>query len=108
MSQDDIVQIKIGAHSVGITGFFDVMAAMAGQDLQKPDAEIMTELLNRLSKKNYIPNKIQGAGIVKKLSVKSQKLLKGFQIFLTGMWVGGAVALTFLNFARKAGEEASF
>ena len=56
MSQDDIVQIKIGAHSVGITGFSDVMKDMAEQNLQKPDAELMSDLIDRLSKKNYIPN----------------------------------------------------
>ena len=56
MSQDDIVQIKIGAHSVGITGFSEVMEDMAGQNLQKPDVELMSELIGRLSKKNYIPN----------------------------------------------------
>ena len=56
MSQDDIVQIKVDNHSVGIMGFNDVMEEMAGQYADQSDAEMMIELLNRLSKKNYIPN----------------------------------------------------
>ena len=56
MSKDDIVQIKIGTHSVGIAGFYDVMEDMAEQNLQMPDAELMSELIDRLSKKNYIPH----------------------------------------------------
>lgn len=56
MSQDDIVQVKVDQHSVGIMGFNDVMEEMAGQYADQSDAEMMIELLNRLSKKNYIPN----------------------------------------------------
>ncbi len=56
MSQDDIVQIKVDKHSVGIMGFKVVMEEMAGEYAERPDIEITTELLNRLSKKNYIPN----------------------------------------------------
>ena len=56
MSQDDIVQIKVDNHSVGIMDFQVVMEKMAGEYAERPDAEITTELLGRLSKKNYIPN----------------------------------------------------
>ena len=56
MSQDDIIQIKVDKHSVGIMGFNDVMEDMAEQYAEKPDDDILSELLNRLSKKNYIPN----------------------------------------------------
>jgi len=52
MSQDDIVQIKVDKHSVGIMGFNDVMEEMAGQYTDQSDTEMMIELLNRLSKKN--------------------------------------------------------
>jgi len=56
MSNNDIVQIKVDKHSVGIMGFNDVIEDMAGQYAEKPDDDILSELLNRLSKKNYIPN----------------------------------------------------
>ncbi len=56
MSQDDIVQIKVDKHSVGIMDFKVVMEEMAGESAERPDSDIMTELLNRFSKKNYIPN----------------------------------------------------
>lgn len=56
MSQDDIVQIKVDKHSVGIMDFKVVMEKMAGEYAERPDSEIMTELLKRLAKKNYIPN----------------------------------------------------
>jgi len=55
MSQDDIVQIKVDKHSVGIIDFKAVMEKMAGEYDERPDAEISAELLHRLSKKNYIP-----------------------------------------------------
>ncbi len=56
MSPDDIIQIKVGKHSVGIMGFTIVMETMSVEYAEKSNSEIMTELLNRLSKKNYIPN----------------------------------------------------
>ena len=55
MSNDDIIQIKVDKHSVGIMGLNEVMEGMAGQYDERPDDEILNELLKRLSKKNYIP-----------------------------------------------------
>ena len=37
MSQDDIVQIKVDKHSVGIMGFNDVMEEMAGRYVDQSD-----------------------------------------------------------------------
>jgi len=56
MSQDDIIQIKVDKHSVGIMGLKNVMEEMAGDYAERPDDEITAELLKRLSKKNYISN----------------------------------------------------
>jgi len=56
MSKDDIIQIKVDKHAVGIMGFKNVMEEMAGHYAERSDAEITAELLNRLSKKNYISN----------------------------------------------------
>jgi len=56
MSQDDIIQIKVDKHSVGIMGLKNVMEEMAGDYAERPDDEIIAELLKRLSKKNYISN----------------------------------------------------
>ncbi len=56
MSQDDIIQIKVDKHSVGIMGLKNVMEEMAGDYEERPDDEITAELLNRLSQKNYISN----------------------------------------------------
>jgi small redox-active disulfide protein 2 len=57
MAQNDVTQIKVGTHSVGIMGLKQVMADMAGDYGEKPDGEVRAELLMRLSKKNYIPDK---------------------------------------------------
>lgn len=56
MSTDDIVQIKVDQHSVGIMGLKQILEEMAIGFADKPDEEVQTELLRRLSKKNYIPN----------------------------------------------------
>jgi len=56
MSQNDIMQIKVDKHGVGIIGLKHVMEDMAGDYAQRHDDEVKTELLNRLFKKNYIPD----------------------------------------------------
>ncbi len=55
MSQDDILQIKVDKHNVGIKGLENVLKEMAGDYAERSDDEVVIELLNRLSKKNYIP-----------------------------------------------------
>ena len=55
MSQDDIAQIRVGNSPVGIMGLKDVMEDLAEEYGDRPDQEILEELLNRLTKRNYIP-----------------------------------------------------
>jgi len=57
MSQDDVTQIRVGDAPVGIIGFKSVMEDMAEEYGDRPDREVMEELLNRLCKRNYIPEK---------------------------------------------------
>jgi len=59
MSQEDVVQIKVDRHAVGIMGMKTAMEAMAKEYADKPDDEAGSELLKRLSKKNYIPNRVK-------------------------------------------------
>jgi len=59
MSQDDISQIRIGNSPVGIMGLRTAMEDMAEKYADRPDREFVAELLNRLSKKNYIPEKVK-------------------------------------------------
>jgi small redox-active disulfide protein 2 len=57
MSQEDIMRIKVGGQSVGITGLKRVMEEMMAEAYGvKSDGEIQAELLKRLSGKNYIPD----------------------------------------------------
>ena len=57
MSQDDIAQIRVGNSPVGIMGLKTVMEEIAEEYGERPDQEVMEELLNRLGKRNYIPEK---------------------------------------------------
>ena len=55
MTSDDISQIKVGKNRMGIIGLKQVLSEVAQAYTGRPDDEIEVELLNRLSKKNYIP-----------------------------------------------------
>jgi hypothetical protein len=55
MSQDDATQIRVGNSPVGIIGLKTVIEDMAEEYEDRPDREVMEELLNRLEKRNYIP-----------------------------------------------------
>jgi hypothetical protein len=59
MSQDDFMQIKVEKGAVGIMGLKQVMEEMAKDYGQKPDEEVQAELLNRLCKRNYIPDRVK-------------------------------------------------
>lgn len=59
MSQDDVTQIRVGNSPVGIIGLKTVLTEMAEAYGARPDQEIIKELLNRLSKRNYIPEKVK-------------------------------------------------
>jgi small redox-active disulfide protein 2 len=57
MSQDDIIQIRVGGSPVGIRGLKIVLEDMAEEYGESPDREVVEELLNRLSKRNFIAEK---------------------------------------------------
>ena len=57
MADDDVMQIKVDTFTVGIIGLKAVMEEMAHEFADKPDDEIQTELLKRLSRRNYISDK---------------------------------------------------
>ncbi|MFH1481621.1 MAG: thioredoxin family protein [Pseudomonadota bacterium] len=59
MSRDDVTQIRVGNSPVGIIGLKTVMEDMAEEYGERPDREVMEELLNRLCKRNYIPEKVR-------------------------------------------------
>jgi hypothetical protein len=55
MASDEITQIKIGKGRIGIIGLKCILAEVAQTFVEQNDAEIRTELLKRLGKRNYIP-----------------------------------------------------
>jgi quercetin dioxygenase-like cupin family protein len=55
----EVTQIKIGNHTVGLVGFKEALSDMAEAYAEQPDDMVAEELLNRLSKKNYIADKVQ-------------------------------------------------
>ena len=59
MSQDDVTQIRVGGSPVGIIGLKIVMEDMAEEYSERPDQEVLEELLSRLEKRNYIPEKVK-------------------------------------------------
>ena len=59
MSQDHIAQIRVGGSPVGIIGLKTVMEEMGEEYADKPDGEVMGELLKRLGTRNYIPAKVE-------------------------------------------------
>jgi hypothetical protein len=59
MPQDNITQIRVGNSPVGIIGLKNVMADMSEEYAERPDDEVGDELVERLSKKNYIPDRVK-------------------------------------------------
>jgi hypothetical protein len=57
MAQDDVVQIKVGGQGVGIIGLKAVLEEMVDGYRNRPEEELQAELLKRLSKRNYIPDR---------------------------------------------------
>jgi len=53
------MQIKVNRHSVRIMGLKTAMADMAEEYAERPGDEIGSELLKRLSGKNYIPDRLR-------------------------------------------------
>jgi small redox-active disulfide protein 2 len=59
MSDDDLLQISIVGRPIGILGFKAVFEELAPTLAQSTDDVLAQELVARLSKKNYIPEKVQ-------------------------------------------------
>lgn len=59
MQSYDVKQIMVGGQRTGIIGLDDVLKGVASEFAGRSDAEIEAELLARLSKKNYIYDKIK-------------------------------------------------
>lgn len=59
MTEPEVTQIKIGKHKVGFVDFTKTLKDMAEEYADQPDDIVAKELLRRLSKKNYIPAKVQ-------------------------------------------------
>jgi len=59
MAQNDVTQIRIAGSPVGIIGLKAVMEDMAKHYAERPDPEVEAELLDRLSKRNYVPPKVR-------------------------------------------------
>lgn len=55
MTENDVMQIRVGNSPVGIMGLKNVMEDLAEEYGDRPDQEILEELVNRLAKRNYIP-----------------------------------------------------
>jgi glutaredoxin len=60
MEQDDVVQIKVGGHGVGVIGLKAVIEKMAEKYADRTDEEVGAELLQRLGKRNYVPDHAAG------------------------------------------------
>jgi small redox-active disulfide protein 2 len=55
MSQDEITRIRVGDYAVGIVGLKQVLEQTAQSGPARPDHELEAELLNTLSRRNYVP-----------------------------------------------------
>jgi small redox-active disulfide protein 2 len=76
MSQEDLTRIKVNKQSVGIIGLRDVMEEMAEEYAERPDAQVRTALIKRLSRRNYIPDQAK--------EDYGKALLREFNKFLGG------------------------
>jgi hypothetical protein len=54
MSDDKVTRINVGGHATGIIGLQPILEEVASKFADRTDDEIKAELLNQLSKKNYI------------------------------------------------------
>ena len=57
MTQDEITQIKVGRHRMGIIGLRHVLEEVSREFDGRSDDAISAELIRRLSEFNYIPEK---------------------------------------------------
>lgn len=59
MSDDDLLQVNIAGRPIGIIGFKAVFEELAPTLAQQSDDVLAQELVTRLSRKNYIPEKVK-------------------------------------------------
>ncbi len=59
MENEEVLRINIGGHPVGILGFKGVLEELAPHLSQATDDALAQELVGRLSKQNYIPEKVK-------------------------------------------------
>lgn len=59
MTKDEITQIKVGHHRMGIIGLKHVLEEVSREFDGRPDNEVTAELIRRLAKFNYIPENSQ-------------------------------------------------
>ena len=55
MTTDEITQIKVGRHRMGIIGLKHVLEEVSQEFGDRWDEKVSDELIGRLSKLNYIP-----------------------------------------------------
>jgi hypothetical protein len=60
MSEDKVTRINVGGHATGIIGLQPILEEVAKQFKGRTDDEIKTDLLKRLSIKNYISSRTRG------------------------------------------------
>ena len=60
MSQDDVTRIRINKQPIGIIGLKRVIEEMGKEYIDRPDSDIETELVRRISEKNYVPAPAKG------------------------------------------------
>jgi len=56
MPEDKVTRISVGGHATGIIGLQPILEKVTKEFKGRTDDEIKAELLNQLSKKNYISN----------------------------------------------------
>ena len=57
MGQDEISRVRVGDYAVGIIGLKDALDQTAMNGSDRPDRELEAELVSRLSKRNYVPER---------------------------------------------------
>lgn len=61
MTERNVTQITVNNRRIGIIGLKAAIEETAGAYAEKSDEDVQTELMKRLSKKNYMPNRVSGA-----------------------------------------------
>jgi small redox-active disulfide protein 2 len=59
MCPDEVIQIRVGTHNVGIIGLKTTMEEIAGECGERSDREVQEKLLKRISRTNYIPDHVR-------------------------------------------------